>query len=393
MYYIKRIISIYVGITANNVIKRIIPSIAKILSTTNCDVSVTNCCLQIMYILMKEKESAQYMIFYTEFLPQILDLVYCSTDSQQMNIAAKILCLMINNNAEFVIKKGMTPSLCRIISKYLSPQIPESASNGIGPLINQLVIHLKCTLSDAMLSSLLLTIINRINTCYSASLRNQLLLVFPRLIHEYGPQRIIHFLLENKELSNILTMWCSNHNDFIFPFYKKMSVTALAKILQSDDHRSALNNISFDGYPIININAPRSSRSRSRQQLQYTQMPFYAKLFHIVVNTFRDLVDADNTDDDETDDEYYNSEEDEEEDEGEGEDHDEDEEDDEYNPEEEEEEDEDDEDEDEEEEQENVEEELKALLPQQQRSLLNQNHQTFTQHQPNVTMKSLELEL
>merc|ERR1712129_370777 len=140
--------------------------------------------------------------------------------------------------------------------------------------------------------------IDRINNCLTATLRNQLLLVFARLIHEYGDVQIIEFLAKHKKLSNILTFWCSNHNDFIYPYYKKMSVTALAKIMQAN--HKLIAPLSFDGYPIINMNAPRSMRSRS-QRLQFTQMPFVVKYFQILIDTFRDLVDCH----DESDEEDY----------------------------------------------------------------------------------------
>jgi len=143
-----------------------------------------------------------------------------------------------------------------------------------------------------------LTIIDRINNCLTATLRNQLLLVFARLVHEYGDVQIIEFLAKQNKLKNILTFWCSNHNDFIYPYYKKISVTALAKILQTN--HKLISNLSFDGYPIINIHAPRSMRSRS-QRLQYTQMPFVVKFFQILVDTFRDLVDCHDVDDEDTD--------------------------------------------------------------------------------------------
>merc|ERR1712154_121033 len=98
------------------------------------------------------------------------------------------------------------------------------------------------------------------------------------------------------KLNNILTLWCSNHNDFIYPYYKKISVTALAKLLQTN--HALLAPISFDGYPIINIHAPRSSRWRSKQ-LEYTKMPFPVKFFQILIDTFRDLVDCQENDEEE----------------------------------------------------------------------------------------------
>merc|ERR1712154_39985 len=98
------------------------------------------------------------------------------------------------------------------------------------------------------------------------------------------------------KLNNILTLWCSNHNDFIYPYYKKISVTALAKLLQTN--HALLAPISFDGYPIINIHAPRSSRSRSKR-LEYTKMPFPVKFFQILIDTFRDLVDCQENDEEE----------------------------------------------------------------------------------------------
>jgi len=300
--YIRRVISVYASIDLcrDVVIKGVIPTIDKILSTTDCDVSVTNCSLQIMHILMmnsfkKEKNDDIDMVYYNKFLPQVLQLVYNAKDSEMMNICAKIICLLIENNPQFIIsgkvngKQPMIENLCQIISKFLSPNIPEEASNGVGPLINQLVMNLKSALNDAMFSNLLLTIIGRIDSCSTATLKNQLLLIFARLVLEYGDAPIIEFLGKHQKLERVLSLWCSNHNDFIYPYYKKLSVVALSKMIRSD--HQMLRPLKFNGYPIINFNAPRASRSRSRcQPLMFTKMAFPVKFFEILVNTFRDLV-------------------------------------------------------------------------------------------------------
>jgi len=300
--YIKKVISVYASIDLcrDVVIKGVIPTIDKILNTKDCDVSVTNCSLQIMHILMmnsfkKQSNGDIQMVYYNKFLPQVLKLVYNAADCEMMNICAKILCLLIENNPQFIIqgkvngKQSIIENLCQIISKFLSPNIPEEASNGVGPLINQLVMNLKSALNDSMFTNLLLTIISRIDSCSTATLKNQLLLIFARLVLEYGDVPIIEFLAKHRKLESVLTLWCSNHNDFIYPYYKKLSVVALSKMVQSN--HKMLGTLQFNGYPIINIHAPRASRSRSRAQpLQFTKMVFPVKFFQILVNTFRDLV-------------------------------------------------------------------------------------------------------
>jgi len=300
--YIKKVISVYASMDScrDVVIQGVIPTVDKILATTDCDVSVTNCSLQIMHILMvnsfkKESGGQIQTVFYRQFLPKVLKLVYGATDSETMNVCAKILCLLIEHNPQWVMEgkvdgqQPMMESLCQIISKFLSPKIPEEASNGVGPLINQLVMNLKSAVNDAMLSNLLLTIIGRIDSCSTATLRNQLLLIFARLVLEYGHVPILEFLAKHGKLEGVLSLWCSNHNDFIYPYYKKLSVVALSKMLDSDHSRLAA--VRFDGYPIINIHAPRASRSRSRgQPLQFTKMAFPVKFFQILLSTFRDLV-------------------------------------------------------------------------------------------------------
>jgi len=319
--YIKKVISVYASIDLcrDQVIKGVIPTVDKILSTANCDVSVTNCSLQIMHILMvnsfkKESRGQIQMVYYHQFLPKVLQLVLEATDSETMNVCAKILCLLIEHNPQYIIEgtvkvegkakgggsgqQSMIENLCQIISKFLSPQIPEEASNGVGPLINQLVMNLKSALNDAMFSNLLLTIIGRIDSCSTATLRNQLLLIFARLVLEYGHVPIIEFLAKHDKLESVLSLWCSNHNDFIYPYYKKLSVVALSKMVGGGDQgrtvspcHSRLSALCFDGYPIINIHAPRASRSRSRcQPLQFTKMAFPVKFFQILLSTFRDLV-------------------------------------------------------------------------------------------------------
>merc|ERR1712129_74260 len=61
------------------------------------------------------------------------------------------------------------------------------------------------------------------------------------------------------------------------------------ELLQCND--SLIATIAFDGYPIINIHAPRAPRSRSTR-MQYTQMPFAVKFMQLLIHTFRDLVET-----------------------------------------------------------------------------------------------------
>eukprot|EP01083_Nonionella_stella_P074339 201599_1 len=311
-HYIKQLISISVTNNPNNlnIIQQIIPTISKILENTpNCDVSVTNCSLEIMYILMRHKQSflddQLNHIYYEQFLPQILELVYGTTDCEQMNIGMKILCLLISNGGANCTES--INSICKIISKYLAHDIADSSVGvTIGPLINQFIVNLKC--DTPTLNNLVFAVINRIDSCSTATLRNQLLFVFPTLIHQHGDVQIIDFLAVHNKLNSILNLWCSNHNDLIYPYYKKSSVMALAKILQSKAYDGKVSALSFDGYPIINIHAPRASRSR-QCVLQFTKMPFYVKFFQILIDTFRDLVSChhcDNSHEDEDENENDN---------------------------------------------------------------------------------------
>merc|ERR1712129_171694 len=61
------------------------------------------------------------------------------------------------------------------------------------------------------------------------------------------------------------------------------------ELLQCND--SLIATLAFDGYPIINIHAPRASRSRSTR-MQYAQMPFAVKFMQLLIHTFRDLVET-----------------------------------------------------------------------------------------------------
>ncbi len=59
--------------------------------------------------------------------------------------------------------------------------------------------HLKCKLSHSMFASLLLTIINHINSIvHQNSMCNQLSLMFPKLMNQYNPNQIIQCLYNNK---------------------------------------------------------------------------------------------------------------------------------------------------------------------------------------------------
>jgi len=323
------------------VVQGVVPTIERILGQRECDPAVTGCALHILYVLMmhslapKQKKAppsdsnlesgsvsgsgsvsapqsqshsdcasisvALEDVFFDRFLPRVLELVLSATDSAAVNLCARSLCLLIEHSPQRVaagtLSSGqpVVEALCQVISRLLSSAMPEEASHGVGPLISRLTVRLKRALSDAMFADLLLTIIGRIDSCCTAALRNQLLLIFARLVLEYGEGALLRFLAEHRRSEEILTLWCQSHNDFICPYYKKVSAVALSKLLLSG--HPDLGALALSGYPIINMHAPRASRSRSRSQpLRFTTMSFEVKFFQILVNTFRDLVA---TDDDE----------------------------------------------------------------------------------------------
>eukprot|EP00485_Elphidium_margaritaceum_P008315 CAMPEP_0202689272 /NCGR_PEP_ID=MMETSP1385-20130828/4570_1 /ASSEMBLY_ACC=CAM_ASM_000861 /TAXON_ID=933848 /ORGANISM="Elphidium margaritaceum" /LENGTH=1069 /DNA_ID=CAMNT_0049344383 /DNA_START=42 /DNA_END=3251 /DNA_ORIENTATION=+ len=320
----------------NNIVLPMVLDILKNRSSKECDDCVVHNALQILHILVadlaqKGEHDQISRVYYEQFLPLVLQLLLSAentgndndsdSDSDIIKEALRILCVLINHNPQLIVsgKLGDTPfvqHICRIISRFLSLQMDDDASLGIASLISQLVINLKCALNDTLFTDLLMTIVAKMESCRLRSLKNELLLIFPRLMHQYDAVQIVQFLANHHKLQQVMVLWCANHGDFIYPYYKKLSVMALAKLLSTSVANQSvyalLQNLSFDGYAIIDVHAPRVSRSR-KQTIKFTQMPFIVKFFQILVDTFRDLVDVENEfddvddyddDDDDDDDEF-----------------------------------------------------------------------------------------
>lgn len=283
--------------------------------------------------------------FYSEMLPRVLSIVYESKDHAIMTLGAKYVAHCIRLNGENVLKvqinnESALSYVLQVAAKLLDPSMDDDAALGVGVLINHLVIDLGQYLNDSI-SEILIAVIRRLALADKPELQRQLVLVFARMVNQHGTQ-ILDFLCEtnqgmleiqerkkmpslylleggyNNENINALNMrkqrqkesqnkqqfvsthvkmiefviqkWFECHERLIFPYHKKVSVTALCKLLELNDERLA--NIIVQGYRICDPTAGRITRSKSRNAVKYTEMPMPVKILHHLIETYRSCKEA-----------------------------------------------------------------------------------------------------
>lgn len=127
-----------------------------------------------------------------------------------------------------------------------------------------------------------------------------LLLVFAQLVHNQLPA-LLNFLTSvpgpagEPALEFVLSKWVAVHNVFYGAYEHKVSIVALAKLLQygvnTGDAR--LQGMSVAGDMVVRpgVAEPRRTRSqRAAARVEYTRVPVLVKIFKLIVHDWSDVL-------------------------------------------------------------------------------------------------------
>jgi len=206
-----------------------------------------------------------------------------------------------------------------ICLKLLGSSYGEATIGPSGKLTLALLTKCPKNVQGELGNRLLQSVVLRFCTANTQTLQQNLLFVLTRLINlnTDGAIRLLWDMQLNGEraLPAVLNNWTSLHADLVGKYDTHLSLVALGKLL-------ALKNAELGSVPVrgalqVDVNSARARRS-ARQKLEYSTMPFYAKVLELMLSEHMLAAEDDSDGEGGWDDEYSSGEDDDEEEEGAG---------------------------------------------------------------------------
>lgn len=193
----------------------------------------------------------------------------------------------------------------------MDPKAPESAAALVGRLVSTVVSQGMGDLGQEGIEMLLRTVLSKLLHTQTLSVAQNLILVFARLVHSDLPA-LLNFLSSvpgpsgESALAYVLTEWCSKQTLFFGAYDTKVTMLALAKLVEHalSENDDRLLSIIVKGDEIVDLNAVGSkTRSQTaKNPVQWTEIPVVVKMYKLVLRElFQQSEEAWPDDDEETD--------------------------------------------------------------------------------------------
>ncbi|XP_018022824.1 importin-9 [Hyalella azteca] len=196
-----------------------------------------------------------------------------------------------------------------VCHELLSPSAPDAAAGFVGRLVTALIHHLSSQLGDG-LHRLLRAVLSKLQSTETLMVVQNLTVVFAQLVHRQL-EDVLDFLSSvpgpegDSALSFVLTLWCAKQHAFYGGYERKVTVLALAKMLEhgvlTGDAR--LQAILVPGDQIISSEGGVRTRSQAAARPeQWTRVPLLVKLFKLVIYELFHVIEINMAKDDDPDD-------------------------------------------------------------------------------------------
>ncbi|KAF2359254.1 Exportin-1/Importin-beta-like [Trinorchestia longiramus] len=197
-----------------------------------------------------------------------------------------------------------------VCHELLAPTAPDTAAGFVGRLVTALIHKLSQHLGDG-LHKLLRGVLSKLQSTETLLVIQNLTVVFGQLVHSQL-EDVLNFLSSvpgpegDSALSFVLTLWCTKQHSFYGSYERKVTVLALAKLLEhgvlTGDPR--LQAIDVPGDQIISCERGVRTRSQTAAQPeQWTRVPLLVKFFKLVIYELSHVMEVNMSKDDSPDDE------------------------------------------------------------------------------------------
>jgi len=183
--------------------------------------------------------------------------------------------------------------MVQVAGHLLNPVGSEFSATFVGRLVTTLIQKTGDRLGEN-LDHLLKGVLSKLRGSETLSVIQSLIMVYAQLIHSQL-SAVLNFLCSvpgpsgELALHFVMTEWVSRQHLFYGSYEKKVSIVALAKLLQHgvNNNDTRLQEINVKGDQIIN----EASRTRSQKKInpdQWTNIPLLAKIFKLLVGDLSD---------------------------------------------------------------------------------------------------------
>jgi len=197
-----------------------------------------------------------------------------------------------------------------VAGHLLNPAGVESSAAFVGRLVTTLIRKAGVDRLGDSLDHLLKAVLSKLQRAETLCVVQSLILVYAQLIHTQL-DAVLGFLSgvpgptgSNSALHFVMNVWVSKQQSFYGSYETKVSLTALAKLLQYgvNNNDDRLNNISVKGDEVFTEGAgPRTRSTRASRPIQYTSVPLLAKLSKLLLLEMATQLEMDEESEDEED--------------------------------------------------------------------------------------------
>lgn len=251
-------------------------------------------------------------------------------DSSLFENGGECFRLYVSRQTQQIMSFSEGPSIVmRVCLHLLDPRLQESSSPFLGKVISTAILKGSSYLPKESMDLLLRSLVSKLQSSETLTVIQSLILVFAQLINHDMTHTLLDFLNtlpspsmkpdSQSALHFILNLWLSRQQVFFGSYERKISITALGKLLETsvdqmtsgvDNNNITLNNIMVSGDAIVEETEKIITRSASKLTTkkvnQWTSIPASVKIFKLLIN---EIEEEEEEEDDSDDDSYDDDEE------------------------------------------------------------------------------------
>ncbi|XP_063952084.1 importin-9-like [Lytechinus pictus] len=189
--------------------------------------------------------------------------------------------------------------VCEVISRLLSPQTSEYTASYVGRLVAMLISKAGNTLGNDQ-DLILRAVLSKMQVTETLSVMQSLIMVFAHLMHT-RLHDVLEFLFTvpgptgKPALHYVLTDWVARQNMFYGAYDSKISIMALAKLLDHaiNTNDSRLHGIMVRGDQVFTPGEGIRTRSKAAQMPeQWTSIPIHVKIYKLLINELSNAMET-----------------------------------------------------------------------------------------------------
>ncbi|XP_071477109.1 importin-9-like [Diadema antillarum] len=188
---------------------------------------------------------------------------------------------------------------CQVISRLLSPQTSEYTASFVGRLVAVLISKAGNSLG-ADQDLILRAVLSKMQIAETLSVTQSLIMVFAHLMHT-RLEDVLEFLVNvpgptgKSALHYVMTDWVARQNMFYGAYDSKVSIMALAKLLEYaiTTNDSRLHGIVVKGDQVFTPGEGIRTRSKAAQMPeQWTSIPIHIKIYKLLINELSNAMET-----------------------------------------------------------------------------------------------------